>query len=169
MIHRQKQRGFTIVELIVVIVVIAILAAITLVAYDGIQKRAMDAKIISTLNDAGKALLIKASDGVKPTGTGYWSNAGSVDGIVSPDYMPTGYRKDLTSTNVKVSNVGNNKNNNVYRYYNCTTGGYALYASLNKPSDDDVANLMSIRSSCGNTSVVPVADDYVYNYAKVFK
>lgn len=35
-----KQKGFTIVELLIVIVVIAILAAITIVAYNGIQTRA---------------------------------------------------------------------------------------------------------------------------------
>jgi prepilin-type N-terminal cleavage/methylation domain-containing protein len=34
---KQKQRGFTIVELLIVIVVIGILAAITIVAYNGIQ------------------------------------------------------------------------------------------------------------------------------------
>ncbi len=37
-----KKTGFTIVELLVVIVVIAILAAITIVAYNGIQNRAKD-------------------------------------------------------------------------------------------------------------------------------
>ena len=35
-----KERGFTIVELLIVIVVIAILAAISIVAYSGIQNRA---------------------------------------------------------------------------------------------------------------------------------
>jgi prepilin-type N-terminal cleavage/methylation domain-containing protein len=35
----QRNRGFTIVELLIVIVVIAILAAITIIAYNGIQSR----------------------------------------------------------------------------------------------------------------------------------
>jgi prepilin-type N-terminal cleavage/methylation domain-containing protein len=37
---KEKQTGFTIVELLIVIVVIGILAAITIVAYNGIQERA---------------------------------------------------------------------------------------------------------------------------------
>lgn len=39
---KSKNSGFTIVELLIVIVVIAILAAITIVAYNGIQNRAKD-------------------------------------------------------------------------------------------------------------------------------
>ncbi|MFZ1250344.1 MAG: prepilin-type N-terminal cleavage/methylation domain-containing protein [Candidatus Microsaccharimonas sp.] len=46
---KQKQSGFTIVELLIVIVVIAILAAITIVAYNGIQNRASDAAVQSDL------------------------------------------------------------------------------------------------------------------------
>jgi prepilin-type N-terminal cleavage/methylation domain-containing protein len=49
-----KQTGFTIVELLIVIVVIGILAAITIVAYNGVQQRARDAKMASTLQSAAK-------------------------------------------------------------------------------------------------------------------
>lgn len=42
-----SRRGFTIVELLIVIVVIAILAAITIVAYNGLQQRAN----VSAIND----------------------------------------------------------------------------------------------------------------------
>src|SRR5665647_490667 len=40
MTKQTKQRGFTIVELLIVIVIIAILASITIVAYNGITNRA---------------------------------------------------------------------------------------------------------------------------------
>lgn len=52
-----KQKGFTIVELLIVVVVIAILAAITIVAYNGIQNRAKDSSLQSSASQAGKKLL----------------------------------------------------------------------------------------------------------------
>ena len=52
-----KQTGFTIVELLIVIVVIAILAAITVVAYNGIQNRASDSSVQSDLRNIGSKIL----------------------------------------------------------------------------------------------------------------
>lgn len=51
-----KHSGFTIVELLIVIVVIAVLAAISIVAYTGIQGRARDAQRIQDMNTIVKAL-----------------------------------------------------------------------------------------------------------------
>lgn len=44
----QGKRGFTIVELLIVVVAIAILAAITIVSYTGITQRAKTTRSIST-------------------------------------------------------------------------------------------------------------------------
>jgi len=63
---RNKAQGFTIVELLIVIVVIGILAAITIVAYNGIQQRATVAAIQSELAQNAKA--ITAGAAVSPTG-----------------------------------------------------------------------------------------------------
>lgn len=59
---KQKQQGFTIVELLIVIVVIGILAAITIVAYNGIQERARVASVSSALSQAGKKLAVYQVD-----------------------------------------------------------------------------------------------------------
>ena len=53
---RKQQLGFTIVELLIVIVVIAILAAISIVAYNGIQNRAKVTKANSDLVTLRKAI-----------------------------------------------------------------------------------------------------------------
>ncbi len=52
----QKQKGFTIVELLIVIVVIAILAAVTIVAYNGISNRAKESSVQSDVANAVKKL-----------------------------------------------------------------------------------------------------------------
>jgi prepilin-type N-terminal cleavage/methylation domain-containing protein len=55
---RPHNKGFTIVELLIVIVVIGILAAITIVAYNGVQTRARAAQAQSDANGVGKLLAI---------------------------------------------------------------------------------------------------------------
>jgi prepilin-type N-terminal cleavage/methylation domain-containing protein len=51
-----RQRGFTIVELLIVIVIIGILAALVIVSYNGITERANSTKVISTAKAFIKAL-----------------------------------------------------------------------------------------------------------------
>lgn len=55
---KQKHSAFTIVELLIVIVVIAILATISVVAYNGIQTRARKSALTSDLTMAAKQLRI---------------------------------------------------------------------------------------------------------------
>ena len=52
-----RHRGFTIVELLIVVVVIGILAAITIVAYNGVTSQANEAKRESDMNLYYKAIV----------------------------------------------------------------------------------------------------------------
>lgn len=64
---RTSRNGFTIVELLIVIVVIAILAAISIVAYNGVQIRAESTKTVKAIEAYKKALLLyKTDNGVYP-------------------------------------------------------------------------------------------------------
>ena len=81
--------GFTIVELLIVIVVIAVLAAITIVAYNGIQGRANDSRRLEDIKSIAKALEL------------YKVNTGSYPNVVSTqdglgNYISSGWE---TSTN----------------------------------------------------------------------
>lgn len=74
---KNKQPGFTIVELLIVIVVIGILAAITIVAYSGIQTRARDSFRSNDMGQIKKAIeLYYVDNGFYPTvgtdGVGYY-------------------------------------------------------------------------------------------------
>lgn len=76
-IPRLYRRGFTIVELAIVITVIGILAAITIVVYSGAQPRARDATRMHDLKEIQKAAeLYKSEKGSYPlssSGSGAWA------------------------------------------------------------------------------------------------
>lgn len=64
-----KSHGYTIVEIVIVIVIVAILATITIVAYNGIQTRANDAKIYTTVSSYQRIFeLYRAVNGRLPQG-----------------------------------------------------------------------------------------------------
>ena len=67
----KQQTGFTIVELLIVIVVIGILAAITIVSYNGIQNRSKNAKTVSAITAWSKAIKLYNAD------TGTWPSVHS--------------------------------------------------------------------------------------------
>lgn len=65
--HRFQSKGFTIVELLIVVVVIAILAAITIVSYRGITKSAYNTQVLGGTKSYYEAILAyKAMNGTYP-------------------------------------------------------------------------------------------------------
>lgn len=73
---RKNISGFTIVELLIVVVVIGILAAIVIVAYNGIQQSARDTVRKQDVATIGKALQLYAIEngGFMSTGSGCGGN-----------------------------------------------------------------------------------------------
>lgn len=83
--RQRRPQGFTIVELLIVIVVIGILAAITIVAYNGIQARAENTKTVSGVADYVRTLKLYAADkGNYPVNAAYpcLGETGSTCGII---------------------------------------------------------------------------------------
>ncbi len=97
-------KGFTIVELLIVIVVIAILAAISIVAYNGVQQRTRDSVRLQDMASIAKALEVyKTVHGRYPAqvgtrGAGGWEL--STTGTVATNFLAA-----LKSSEVGVSTV----------------------------------------------------------------
>lgn len=104
MIITKKQSGFTIVELLIVIVVIGILAAIILVSFNGIVGRARNAATISVVQAYLKSIqLYHVDNGTYPTinsticlGTGYKDY--NSDGVGDCGYVNQTYRGSENTT-----------------------------------------------------------------------
>ena len=106
---RKKQTGFTIVELLIVIVVIGILAAITIVAFNGVRDRAANNKTTAAANTWVKGLkLYKTDNGRWPNG---WVCLGEnyLYGVSGTDTSGIAQCRQTNSTGYLVSASFNNQ------------------------------------------------------------
>lgn len=89
---KHKQIGFTIVELLIVIVIIGILAAITIVAYNGVQQRAINSAVATDLSSNGKKIMAgSATNGQYPTTIEVGSNADYKINLTQGSYTLASY------------------------------------------------------------------------------
>ena len=97
---KKNTSGFTIVELLIVIVVIGILAAITIVAYNGIQARAKNSAVQSVAATVvKKAELYNTEIGYYPLGMSALTGAASTDSYKINDAVYVGTLTNDRPTN----------------------------------------------------------------------
>lgn len=154
--HSNLNRGFTIVELLIVIVVIGILAAITIVAFNGVQGRANDAAVKSDIKTLSSILettratsdtstypvagpLLTASQQFRPSKAAYNTIENNFTICIENDPTP------------KFAIIAKSKSNKTF-YYSTVTGQGEL-ASLST----------NIADNCSHTSIgvtAGTAQDY---------
>ena len=173
--HKQKQAGFTIVELLIVVVVIAILAAITIVSYAGIRDRAMDTRRATDLNSLRNAVMIWSGEKnltIDVSGTGFGGNGnGWVTNSSYPKSLENllieqGYLSSPIRDPVTPTGVGS------YMVYKCsapassgqdrTFGLFARMANPDQPGNDKAEwDALGCVSGGANST-------YGMNYIKMF-
>lgn len=149
---RLVAKGFTIVELLIVIVIIAILATITIVAYNGITDRANDSAMETTITSVAKKLStdVIIDQSAKCNGpndsaiTACLNNSETINKLVTAPYM-----KDVSASFVyyvdwdgSVNIAGYSKSGNAFASYS---------GSLKEISAVEYRDLTTYR--CGTTGV----------------
>ncbi|MDB5161804.1 MAG: PilE-like protein [Candidatus Saccharibacteria bacterium] len=125
--HKLRGNGFTVIELLIVIVVIGILAAIMIVSYNGVQQRAQNVGRLSDLDNIASELALYAKDnnGLYPAttnnDTANWktvdvrTDSGCFNGSSQTDWIP-GIGSLPQSTPNTGASAGVNGNSGCYLY-----------------------------------------------------
>jgi len=160
---KKSVSGFTIVELLIVIVVIAILATITIVAYNGVQERTRDSIRKEDLGSLAKAWQLYAIDNgdYGDANCGYIGGSITSGGWLPNDYDATGpripmddclknggYLSKALRDPSGLTGCGTNTDCHAYLKYTCTDGSTWLFANLES------------KTASNETDIVPCAPTY---------
>lgn len=174
--HRsQTSRGFTIVELLIVIVIIGILASITIVAYNNIQQRGRDTKRkddVAKIVRAGKLWMVDSGKQLSAIGAG---SSGAAVGWFDGPYSPyPSVKSALVSANYLSDGVTdpiNTKTGTVYSYMiapcvDSDPGTRVIMAKLETPPAETLSQQLGITCTNSNFSMYTSAT-YGMNYARI--
>jgi len=145
----QKDRGFTIVELLVVIVVIGILAAITIVSYTGITTRAKQSQAQSNANSVMQVVSAYTADS-STNGGGNGAYTGTLANITS--YTATKLPSSIVLALQTAGTPSNSDDaNHIYYLNKSTTGACITYWD---PQANSVGKLY-VGDATANTPATP--------------
>jgi type IV pilus assembly protein PilA len=117
----KTQQAFTIVELLIVIVIIAVLAAVTIVAFNGVQRRANTSSAQTSANNfAKKAHLYATETGNYPATSSVLTGAGAA-GL---SYYLTGVTVSSSAITAAPTDA------TTHNYWRCGTAAAAAATSL---------------------------------------
>ena len=173
-----KRRGFTVVELLVIIIVIGLLASIVLVSYNSTQRQARDAQIRDAASKIAESIeLLSIKQGLTPTtsrsgsgssgsitvvngvsqcanGSGNgWFGKGSYtctmeDVLVANGYIESTYISSLPGN----TRYSGNPTRYSFMIYRCNasgaTGDFALLYTLEQPDPSDTTGYDSVYDDC---------------------
>lgn len=144
------RRGFTIVELLIVIVIIAILAAVTVAAYNGIRERSQASAIASDLKAITKAfVLYKESNGLSSwpieTDTSWKGTGGTNPFITEIIAYNASFREFLPRAAANAGLGGNGPwlyDNELDTYVNCAVNSNGVNIIAQNVTNTAVAQLI---------------------------
>ena len=181
--------GFTIVELLIVIIVIAILAAVSVVAYTGIQNRANDSRIRAGVKQLETALRVYAQDHSLPIRGGSGSSVAvsngecsdGLSGFLGSGVYTCSVEDALISAGVLQGSLTQTLPANTYHgndadgrrsimLYTCggsSSTRYSLFWTLRNPSAEDTASIDSVFATCGHN--VQIRDTWGMRAGKIIQ
>ena len=127
-----KPQGFTIVELLIVIVVIAILAAITIVAYNGVQNRAKTTSAQSLANN-----IVKKAEVYNQINSSYPTNAELVNNYAPGATVAGGGGAEAKLDDASKVQTAVPTDETKVAYNKCTTGAQVIW--FNKSANKAIA------------------------------
>lgn len=160
-----NRKGFTLIELMVVIAVIGILAAVALISLTGLQKSARDSARRSNMSDYATALAryyqdnqaypAQAGAGADNdnAGTGIFS-ATSV--LVSSNYMPKVLKDPVVGTSACKLTSASATQTCQYSYF-ATVTNFTLFAIMEAPSASNGVFYITDKGSRANVGVACTA------------
>lgn len=157
--NARQESGFTIVELLIVIVVIGILAAITIVSYNGVQGKANDIAVKSDLsNNAKKISLYEADNAAFP-------NLAQLTGNYQLQYSGNSYKGAIFCKNAtRVVLASQSASGNAFTYDSATgsitdvpsstnSAACASFGITNSDPSPSIYTILSSTTGIWNTSV----------------